>query len=261
MLRKIISTLVFLALSIGWTNVNAKPLSAKSWLVSDLHGEVIRGEDIHTVRPIASITKLMTAIVVLDAQQDLDEYIELSQKLHNRLPAKIKLTRRTLLEMSLVKSDNRASMTLCEHYTQGYDACIRAMNRKAKSLNMPNTEFHDPTGLDNRNVSTAKDLISLVKASRSYGLIVDSSQKAKVQVSLKKYWLIFNNTNPMVVKHNRKVLVSKTGFTNPAGGCIVLLLDTVYGDRVVVVLGSKNTHTRIPEAEFIADMHDDRVNY
>lgn len=259
MFNKIVIGVVLFALSYYGGNVNAQPLSAKSWLVSDIRGQVIRGEDIDAVRPIASITKLMTAMIVLDAKQDLDEYIELSRKLHNKLPAKIKLTRRTLIEMSLVKSDNRASMTLCEHYPGGFDACIRSMNRKASALDMSKTEFHDPTGLDNRNVSTARDLVNLVKAARSYGLIVDSSQKAQVKVSVRKYWLIFNNTNPMVVKNPKHVMVSKTGYTTPAGGCIVLLLDTAHGDRVVVVLGSKNTRTRIPEAEFIADMHDDRI--
>lgn len=248
--------MLFFTLSGHGSYVNGQPLSAKSWLVSDVSGQVIRGENIDSVRPIASITKLMTAMVVLDARQDLEEYIELSKKLHNRMPLKIKLTRRTLLEMSLIHSDNRASLTLCEHYPGGLDACLRAMNRKAQNLNMDLTEFHDPTGLDNRNVSTARNLINLVKAARSYGIVVDSSQKAQVRVEMKKYWLIFNNTNPMIVKNTRHVLVSKTGFTNPAGGCIVLLLDTVQGDRVVVVLGSKNTRTRIPEAEFIADMKD-----
>ena len=248
--------MVLFALSYYGGNVNAQPLSAKSWLVSDIRGQVIRGENIDAVRPIASITKLMTAMVVLDAQQNLEEYVELSRKLSNRMPAKVKLTRRTLLEMSLIHSDNRASLTLCEHYPGGLDACLGAMNRKAQSLDMDQTEFHDPTGLDNRNVSTARNLINLVKAARGYGIIVDSSQKSQVRVEMKKYWLIFNNTNPMIVRNTRHVLVSKTGFTNPAGGCIVLLLDTAQGDRVVVVLGSRNTRTRIPEAEFIADMKD-----
>lgn len=258
MLRKIISLLAFLSLSSIGSIVNAQPLSAKSWLVSDTSGQIIRGENIDEVRSIASVTKLMTALIVLDARQDFDEYLSLSRKIQNRLPSKVKFTRETLLEISLVKSDNRASMTLCEHYPGGYDACIRAMNKKAESLGMTSTAFYDPTGLDNRNVSTARDLIKLVKAARTYGFIVDSSQKSSIKISVRKYWLIFNNTNPMVLKNPKSVIVSKTGYTTPAGGCIVLLLDTAHGDRVVVVLGSKNTRTRIPEAEFIAEMRDDQ---
>jgi D-alanyl-D-alanine endopeptidase (penicillin-binding protein 7) len=257
LVHKIVYPLVFLTLFGNWTNVHSKSVSAKSWLVSDIQGQVIRGEDIDAVRPIASITKLMTAMVVLDAKQDLEEYIELSRKLSNKLPARAKLTRRNLIEMSMVKSDNRASLTLCEHYPKGYNACITAMNAKAASLGMTNTRFADPTGLDNHNVSTARDLINLVKAARSYGIIIDSSQKAQLRVRMNKYWLIFNNTNPMVVKNTKKVLVGKTGFTNPAGGCIVLLLDTDHGDRIVVVLGSQNTRTRIPEAEFISDLKEE----
>jgi len=249
--------LVFLALFGNWQDVHGKSVSAKSWLVSDLQGQIIRGEDIDAVRPIASITKMMTVMVVMDARQDLDEYIELSRKLSNRLPAKTKLTRRTLIEMSMVKSDNRASLTLCEHYPRGLAACISAMNAKAQALGMTSTRFTDPTGLDNNNVSTARDLISLIKAARAYGVIIDSSQKSQLRVRMNKYWLIFNNTNPMVVKNTKRVLIGKTGFTNPAGGCIVLLLDTEHGDRIVIVLGSENTRTRIPEAEFISDLKED----
>lgn len=256
MLHKIVAVFLLFALPAHGRNVNEQSLSAKSWLVSDISGEIIRGENVDEVRAIASITKLMTAIVVLDAKQDFDEYLSLSKKIQNQLPSKVKFTRETLLEISLVRSDNRASMTLCEHYPRGYDACIVAMNKKAESLGMTRTAFYDPTGLDNRNVSTARDLIKLVKAARTYGFIIDSSQKSSIKISVRKYWLIFNNTNPMVVKNTRRVLVSKTGYTTPAGGCIVLLLDTAQGDRVVVVLGSKNTHTRIPEADFIADMKD-----
>lgn len=233
-----------------------KPVSAKSWVVSDITGRVIHGEQIDVVRPIASITKLVTAMIVLDAEQDLDEMLPLSRRLKNRLSDRQPYSRRTLLEISLVNSDNRASMTLCEHYPGGYDSCIQALNRKVQELGMYSTSLSDPTGLDNRNTSTAQDLVQLVRAARSYGMIIDSSRKNKVEVRVKKRWIHFVNTNPMIGgKHN--VLVSKTGFTTPAGGCIVLLLDTDLGDRVVVVLGSRNTRTRIPEAEFIAELPDD----
>jgi D-alanyl-D-alanine endopeptidase (penicillin-binding protein 7) len=127
------------------------------------------------------------------------------------------------------------------------------MNNKAQSLGMTRTSISDPTGLDNRNVSTARELILLVRTSRTYGAIIDASKQTRVEIKLKRKWLFFNNTNPMIGK-DRRVVVSKTGFTNLAGGCIVLLLDTEQGDRVVVVLGSKNTRTRIPEAEFISNI-------
>jgi D-alanyl-D-alanine endopeptidase (penicillin-binding protein 7) len=111
----------------------------------------------------------------------------------------------------------------------------------------------DPTGLDNRNISTAEDLIILVQAARTYPLIVDASKKTKVEIKISRRWVFFKNTNPMIGKDHR-IVVSKTGFTNPAGGCIVMAMDTDLGQRTVVVLGSKNTKTRIPEAEFISNL-------
>lgn len=250
-------TFILLGICLHTEQLQAKPVSAKSWVVSDITGRIIHEEQIDAVRPIASITKLITAMIVLDAGQDLDEMLPLSSRLKNRLPNKEKYTRRTLLEISLVNSDNRASMTLCEHYPGGYDACIRALNVKVQELGMSNTLLTDPTGLDHRNLSTARDLVFLVRAARTYGMIIDSSRKNQVKVRTIKRWIHFVNTNPMIGR-KQNVLVSKTGWTIPAGGCIVLLLDTDLGDRIVVILGSRNTHTRIPEAEFISALPDNR---
>jgi D-alanyl-D-alanine endopeptidase (penicillin-binding protein 7) len=135
----------------------------------------------------------------------------------------------------------------------GSTDCISAMNFKVARLGMMHTSMFDPTGLDNRNTSTAEDLVKLVHAARAYPEIVHASKQTKVEVKLQKKWLVFNNTNPMIGKDHR-IVVSKTGFTNPAGGCIVLGMDTELGQRTVIVLGSKNTRTRIPEAEFISNM-------
>jgi D-alanyl-D-alanine endopeptidase (penicillin-binding protein 7) len=241
----------FFSLFISTCCASSTFLTAKSWLVSDITGKIIASENIDDVRPIASITKLLTAMVVLDAQQNMDEAVTLVPGTKKR-PG-LAFTRRQLMEMSLVHSDNRASFALCDHYPGGRDACITAMNNKAHGLGMTQTSVSDPTGLDNRNVSTARELVLLARAARTYGAIVDAGKQQRVEIKLKKKWLFFNNTNPMIGK-DRRVVISKTGFTSPAGGCIVLLLDTELGDRVVVVLGSKNTRTRIPEAEFISKM-------
>jgi len=244
---------VFFSLFISTCCASSTALTAKSWLVADITGKIIASENIDELRPIASITKLLTAMVVLDAQQNMDEAITLvpGTKKHPGLS----FTRRQMMEMSLVHSDNRASFALCDHYPGGSSGCITAINAKAQSLGMARTSISDPTGLDNRNVSTARELVLLTRAARTYGAIIDASKQSRVEIKLKKKWLFFNNTNPMIGK-DRRVIVSKTGFTNPAGGCIVLLLDTELGDRVVVVLGSKNTRTRIPEAEFISKMEE-----
>lgn len=222
------------------SNCYAKPfnITANSWLVADSEGTILKSENIDQVRPIASISKLMTAMVVLDANLKLDEKINM-------------YTRHELIQLALVKSDNKAAEALCESYPGGKHDCIRAMNQKARSLGLENTSFLDPTGLSVFNVSTAKELIKLVQAAQTYDVIVAASKTSQVKIKIRKKWLIFNNTNPIIGKRHN-FIVSKTGYIRASGGCIVMMLDTDIGRRIVVVLGSKNTHTRIPEAEFIA---------
>ena len=199
------------------------------------------------VRSIASITKLMTAMVVLDSGQSLTEIIP--KKLYNK-----QLTRETLIDLAIVKSDNNAAQMLCDYYPGGYKSCIEAMNSKATLLQMTNSVFTDPTGRMHTNVSTAHDLIKLVFAASKYPLIVEASNMDAVRWPLSKKKIAeFRNTNSLV-GNGYKFLVSKTGFINKAGGCIVMMIDTVHGIRTVVLLGSKNTKTRIPEAQMLSQV-------
>jgi D-alanyl-D-alanine endopeptidase (penicillin-binding protein 7) len=191
----------------------ASPISAKSWVVSD-NGQIVAGVNTKEVRSIASITKLMTVMVFLDANKSLTSK-----------------TDQELIQRAIVSSDNHAANRLCESYPGGKDDCIFMMNLKAKELGLNHTKFIEPTGLSVFNVSNTEDLVKLVHAASKYPEIVKASHTAK------------RNTNPLVAKKN--LTVSKTGFINAAGGCIVLMQD----QRVVVILGSKNTHTRIPEAD------------
>ena len=235
---------------------NAGLITARSYLVTDDHGLVITSKNADHVQPIASITKLMTVMVVLDAEQPKDQLIKLdwskATKYHTRLPRTIKkLTRDDLIDLAIVKSDNFAAYTLCANYPNGIDGCISAMNRKAQELNMKNTRFVDPTGLDEGNVSNAYDLVRMVMQASTYLDITDASNKPKVSIEVKKHWWEFKNTNPLV-KANGQIHVSKTGYIGGAsGGCIVMYLETDQGPRIVVLLGSHNTHTRIEEAENI----------
>ncbi len=210
-------------------------ISAKSWVVADVNGKIIKGANTNDLRSIASITKLMTAMVVLDANQNLDEKIN-------------DISRRQHLRLALIRSNNHSSDLLCEHYPGGYQACVDAMNAKARSLKMRDTSFVDASGLDDDNVSTSSSLIKLVLAAQQYPLIVKSSQTPKMRIKLDEGYFSYKNTNPLVSK---KFIVSKTGYIRAAGGCIALLMDTNKGKRVVVVLGSKNTHTRIPEVKYL----------
>lgn len=218
-------------------------VTAKSWLVADDQGKIIEGVNTTDVRSIASITKLMTAIVVLDSNQSLDEIIPV--KLYNK-----EQTRQTLIDLAIVKSDNLAARLLCDFYPGGFSACISAMNRKAHDLEMNNTKFADPTGLNVMNVSTAEDLIKLVLSASKYEKIVEASNKSTMTVTNKKSKVVLHNTNPNVGRY--AFLVSKTGFINRSGGCIVMMINTLNGVRTVILLGSKNTKTRIPESSTLA---------
>ena len=211
------------------------PISAKSWVVADVNGKIIKGANTNDLRSIASITKLMTAMVVIDANQNLDEKIN-------------DISRRQHLRLALIRSNNHSSDLLCEHYPGGYQACVDAMNAKARSLKMRDTSFVDASGIDDDNVSTSSSLIKLVLAAQAYPLIVKSSQTPHMRIKLDEGYFSYKNTNPLV---NKKFIVSKTGYIRAAGGCIALLMDTNKGRRVVVILGSKNTHTRIPEVKHL----------
>ena len=239
-MRRILSLLVFLTVLYNWeaSASQSMRITAPSRLVADGTGKIIQGENTKDVRSIASISKLMTAIIVLDAKQDLEEKIN-------------QYTRRELLQLAIVHSDNKATDVLCNNYPGGRTSCVRALNSKAEQLSLSNTRFTEPTGLSVFNVSTAEELVKLVITASQYPEIVIASKTSAVKIKIKKKWLIFRNTNPIIgQRHN--FIVSKTGYIRASGGCIVMMLNTDVGQRIVVVLGSKNTRTRIPEAEFIA---------
>ena len=232
---------LILLVSIFFTSiVSAKTkqtVTATSWLVADGNGKIIKSVNPDDLHSIASITKLMTAMVVLDANQDLNEKIE-------------KFTRRQHIQLALIKSNNHSADLLCENYPGGTEACVNAMNTKARQIGMKDTSFVDGSGINDDNVSTSKSLVKLVLAAQHYPLIVKSSQTSLMKIKLKNTYLSFKNTNPLVGKH-QKFLVSKTGYIKAAGGCIALLMETDKGKRAVIILGSKNTHTRIPEVRYL----------
>jgi len=220
-----------------WSN----NLTAKSWLVADGNGVILQSNNINESRSIASITKLMTAMTVIDAGQNPKEIIG-------------KFTRAQHIQLALVRSSNESAIALCDKYPGGKPSCIRDMNQKAIAMGMHNTKFVEASGLSPMNISTATDLLELVLSASYYPEIVKASKTPQIKIQIRKQWLFFDNTNPIIGKRHN-FIVSKTGITNAAGGCIVMMLDTEVGRRVVVVLGSKNGQTRIPEAEFIATQH------
>ena len=222
----------------------AKDITAQSWLVTNEEGNAIAGEHIADVRPIASITKLVTAMTILNSGQELESPV--------KTQAFGMISRHQLIDMAIVKSNNTAADTLCRIYLGGYDMCIADMNHMLFKLNLLNTIVYDSTGLDKRNVSTAMELSKLLQEAAKYPELVNASHQAQIKIKTKKRFWVFHNTNPLIGKR-QDIIISKTGYTKPAGGCLAMLMSTDKGQRTVVVLGSQNTHTRIPEAEFLAE--------
>jgi D-alanyl-D-alanine carboxypeptidase len=233
--------LIIAVLLTASANTLATNIQAKSWLIADGNGQILESENINIQQPIASITKLMTAMVVLDSNQSLIESVGM------RKFRGVAVTRQQLIDLAIVHSDNEAATMLCKIYRRGYDKCIEDMNHKAQVLGMTLTEFHDSTGLDNRNVSTPEDLIKLLLAAERYPEIVHASNQGVVELIKKKRKWKFNNTNPLVNKYN--ILVSKTGYVRLSGGCLVMSAVIEGKKRLFVVLNSKTTRTRIHDME------------
>lgn len=207
--------------------------------------------------PIASITKLMTAMVLLDARQPLDELLTVAIRdthelkgVFSRVRVGSQLSRRELLRLALMSSENRAASTLAHHYPGGHAAFVAAMNAKARALGMTNTRFVEPTGLSALNQSTARELVVLLKAAGRYALIGEMSTRASGDAFFRKpnYALSFFNTNPLVRKGEWNIQLSKTGFTNDAGHCLVMLATVDHKPTAIVLLDSFGKSSRFGDA-------------
>ena len=218
--------------------------SAKSFLVADSDGQILREQNGDIVRPIASISKLM--IAVLATEQDLEESLSIpsTRQVQSNIPRKVtSLTRRELLTLSLVHSDNFATQILCANLEE----CVIKMNERAQILGMTDTHYEEPTGLDKGNVSTAHDLLKLIMSASLIPTITEISSMPKAEIPLVGKSIKVNNTNPLTSKFD--IVLSKTGFTGPAGGCLVMMMNANVGQRILILLGSKNGKTRIPDME------------
>ena len=268
--------LVFvLALSIGFaqadeirdSSVRKIALRSSSALVQDAGtGEVVFGKNADAVVPIASITKLMTAMVTLDRGLDLDERITLSREdavgmkgSRSRLRTGIALTRGDLLLLALMSSENRAAAALGASYPGGLEAFVDAMNAKAAVLEMNESRFVEPTGLSPANVSTAGDLAKMVRAAHDYPLIREYSTKNRATVKatattgrkIRTLPLQYGNTNGLVRSSYWDIELSKTGYISEAGRCLVMHVRLADKDLIVVLLDSWGKHSRIGDANRI----------
>ena len=221
-------------------------------------GEILYGKNASTVTPIASITKLMTAIVVLDAGLDLQETITISSEdmdslrgTHSRLKPGASLSRDELLRIALMASENRAAAALGRSYPGGFDAFVRAMNHKAQMLGMNDSRFGDATGLSSVNVSSAEDLVKLVRAAHQYELIRSYTTLTGHEVHVAGRPLAYRNTNRLVANESWNIGLSKTGFTNDAGRCLVLQAKLAERKVIIVLLDSWGKLSRIGDANRI----------
>ena len=234
--------------------------SANVLIVGAGDGNPIYSKNAESVAPIASITKLMTAMVVIDAKQPVDELLSIDiadmdmiKGSHSRLRLGVELPRKEMLRLALMSSENRAASALCRYYPGGADACVGAMNAKAVKLGMSHSHFTDPTGLSSDNMSTASDLVRMVRAASEYPLIREFSTTpaAIVDVPPTGRSVAFQNTNALVRGGAWDIQLQKTGFIREAGRCLVMMANVASQPVVIVLLDSIGRMTRIGDANRI----------
>ncbi|MHB8666617.1 MAG: D-alanyl-D-alanine endopeptidase [Burkholderiales bacterium] len=235
-------------------------LRSATALVQDAEtGEILYDKNAHTITPIASITKLMTAMVMLDAGVDLKQDITIStadmdtlRGTHSRLKPGVSLSRDELLRLALMSSENRAAAALARTtYPGGIEPFLRAMNHKAQMLGMNDTHFDDATGLSAANVASAEDLVKLVRAAHRYALIRKYTTTTGHEVHVAGRALAYHNTDRLVSNESWNIGLSKTGFTNDAGHCLVLQAKLAERQVIIVLLDSWGKLSRIGDANRI----------
>jgi D-alanyl-D-alanine endopeptidase (penicillin-binding protein 7) len=232
--------------------------SASVLVLDQSDGAVLLEKNARAQVPIASITKLMTAMVALDAKPDMQEELTIGAEdvdtikgTSSRLRVGTRLTREEMLRLALMSSENRAAATLSRHYAGGRPAFVAAMNRKAAALGLMDTRFEDPTGLTPANVSSARDLTALAAAAYAYPEIRAFSTTSSYDVSVGRRQLAFHNTNRLVNSDGWDIGLSKTGYISEAGRCLVMQATLNNKPLIIVLLDSWGTLTRIADANRI----------
>lgn len=235
-------------------------LRSSTALVQDADsGETLLSKNADAVLPIASITKLMTAMVVLDRGLDMDARVVISSDdmdqlkgTHSRLRPGAALSRDELLLLALMASENRAAAALARtSYPGGTEAFVAAMNAKAREIGMRDAHFEDSTGLNSANVASAPDLARMVKAAYEYPIIREYSTRDQAQVSVFGQTLQYRSTNSLVRGHSWDIALQKTGFINEAGRCLVMHVRLASKDMVMILLDSWGKNSRIGDAQRI----------
>ena len=220
--------------------------------------EVLFSKNAEAVLPIASITKLMTAIVVLDAEQPMDEALKVTKVAldtprnnHSRLRVGAELSRGELMHLALMSSENRAAYAIGAAYPGGMSAAVEAMNRKARELGMNDSHFVEPTGLSAENRSSAHDLALLVKAAYQNPVLREYSTATDASVSVGRRMIQFRNTNSLVRSPSWEIGLQKTGYISEAGRCVVMQAQLAGRKLIMVLLDSAGRYSRVGDAERI----------
>ena len=232
-------------------------LHSEAVLVQDLQStQVLYQKGGNQPRPIASITKLMTALVVVNSGQSMQNMVKIADSdvdrlrySRSRLVVGTNLSRADMLHLALMSSENRAAHALARYHPGGMPAFIRAMNDKARELGMRDTHFVDPTGLSEDNVSTPQDLVKLLRAVSKQPTLRKLTVSSQYQISLPNGRQVhYNNTNRLLKNNNWQIKVSKTGFINEAGQCLVMVANVDGHDLAFVLLNADGYASRFGDA-------------
>jgi serine-type D-Ala-D-Ala endopeptidase (penicillin-binding protein 7) len=251
--------LTVLALHAAANPIRDPKLKSSSVLIIDQSdSSVLYSRHSDVAMPIASITKLMTALVVLDARQPLDEPIQITEAdrdlpkaSFSRLTVGTTLSRGDLMHLALMASENRAAHALGSNYPGGLPAMVEAMNAKAAELGMTNSHFVDPTGLSSQNVASPEDLSKLVIAASHNPTIREFSTDRHYAVKVRRHMVEFRNTDNLVANPTWNIIVQKTGYIAEAGKCLVMAAVIEGRSVVIVLLDSLGKYTRVADAKRI----------
>ena len=251
--------LTVLALHAAASPIRDPKLKSRSVLIIDQSdSSVLYSRHSDVPMPIASITKLMTALVVLDAKQPLDEQIQITEADRDlpkssvsRLTVGTTLSRGDLMHLALMSSENRAAHALGSNYPGGLPAMVLAMNAKAAELGMTNSHFVDPTGLSSQNVASPEDLSKLVIAASHNPTIREFSTDRRYAVKVRRHMVEFRNTDNLVANPTWNIIVQKTGYIAEAGKCLVMAAVIEGRSVVIVLLDSLGKYTRVADAKRI----------
>ncbi|MBP0588562.1 serine hydrolase [Paraburkholderia sp. LEh10] len=253
-MKKVICALLFAATTLP-ARADAPFLYSHSAIVYDIaRGEVLLQKNPDDVQAIASLTKLMSAMVVLDSAQSMYETLtiddaDIDRLKHSgsRIPVGASLEREAMLRLALMSSENRAASALSRAFPGGQAAFILTMNNKARALHMMDTHFDDPSGLSPDNLSTARDVVKLAAAASRYPLIGSFTTLPDYEEVVGSRMRLYRNTDPVVLWQDWDVQLAKTGYTREAGRCIVVDVNMPNGELIIALLGARSSRARLTD--------------